>query len=241
MRTMAYLERTRTATALTAVAVLGLAACGGDPEPGDTTTPAPEPSSTEPTPDPSSADPSSADPTTSEPPANGASGSPSESGDPSPSAPAGVDYSTEPMQSDGFPSAVRAPAVGGELLLDEVRIGAHAGFDRIVFEHSGDGLPGWRTEYVDQPTQPGSGHDIEMAGDAYLAVYVTGLQPGMAGEEHGHTVLDTDWAGQETFIEQTITTSVFEGAASYFVSLDDVRGYSAALYDDGRLVIDFED
>ncbi|GHD02714.1 AMIN-like domain-containing (lipo)protein [Zhihengliuella salsuginis] len=214
-------------TAAAAVVVLGLAACGGDPEPGTGTTPAPEPSSTA--------------PATSEEPDPDASASPTQSGGSAASASAPAEYATDPAQSDGFPEAVRAPAEGGELLLEAVRVGSHPGYERIVFEHAGDGVPGWRTEYVDQPVQPGSGRDVEMAGDAYLAVYVTGLQPGMAGEEHGHAVLDTGWSGQETFIEQTITTGVFEGAASYFVSLDAERGYAAAMYDDGRLVIDFED
>lgn len=210
------------------VVVLFLAACGGDPEPGDGTTTPPDPSASSPT--------TSQDP---EPDPSGTpSGTPSESASTDPLVPPG-DFETADRQSEGFPSVVRPPAEGGQLLLDSVRVGDHPGYDRIVFEHSGDGLPGWRTEFVDQPVAPGSGHDIDMAGDAYLAIYVTGLRPGMAGEEHGHTVLDTEWTGQKTNIAQTVTTAVFEGAASYFVSLDAERPYSVALYDDGRLVIDF--
>ncbi|MCO1338523.1 hypothetical protein BJH93_06400 [Kocuria polaris] len=150
-------------------------------------------------------------------------------------------YDTTDRQSKGFPAAVSPPDEGQQLLLDVVRAGDHPGYDRIVFAHSGDGLPGWRTEYVDQPVAPGSGHDIAMAGDAHLAIYVTGLQPGMAGAEHGHAVIDTEWTGQKINIAQTVTTAVFEGAASYFVSLDTQRAYSVIMYDDGRLVIDFKE
>lgn len=227
--------RKLSAAAASGVVVLSLAACGG-------TDPAP---TTEPT---TSTAPADESPT--------ASGSPAASGSPEPgpssestspggetrpsssAAPAG-DYSTETRMSAGFPDPA-APALEGEkLTLDTVRVGEHASYDRIVFAHAG-GQPGWRAEYTDDPTMPGSGQDVTIDGDAVLVVYLTGLRPGMGGEDEGHTVLDTDWPGQDTVIEQTITTGVYEGAASYFIGLDEERPFAIEMYDDGRLVIDFQ-
>ncbi|MDS2172980.1 hypothetical protein Q7C18_09745 [Nesterenkonia sp. CL21] len=148
-------------------------------------------------------------------------------------------FDTEPRESAGFPDALVPPPEDEDLLLCEVRLGAHDGYDRVVFDHAGTGFPGWRTEYVDEPTQPGSGHLIEMDGDAYLAVHVTGLWPGNAGEDQGHLVMETDWAHLDTLVEGTATTIVFEGAASYYISLDQVRDYDVFAIEDGsRLVID---
>ncbi|WP_309080957.1 hypothetical protein [Zhihengliuella sp.] len=219
--------------ALTAAAalVLALAACtpgGTEPEPTEGSAPAtgdaspPAPSRTA-SPDPSASASSETGP-----------GGTDES-----AALSDGDYGTGAVESDGFPDALEAPGEGAELLLEDVRVGVHDGFDRIVFDHTDGALPGYRVEYVEEPTEPGSGQPLEMAGSAYLAVHVTGLRPGMAGEEHGHTVLDKAWTGTSDVFQETVTTSVFEGASSYYVSLDEERGFSARMIEDGsRLVID---
>ena len=55
--------------------------------------------------------------------------------------------------------------------LVDVRIGRHEGFDRVVFAFRGNGVPGFRVEYVNPPiTEDGSGEVVEVDGDAFLFV-----------------------------------------------------------------------
>ncbi len=61
-----------------------------------------------------------------------------------------------------------------ELVLTDVRVGEHEGFDRIVLEFSGTGTPGWAVDYVDEAVLDGSGEAVTLAGDAFLDVYASG-------------------------------------------------------------------
>ena len=59
-------------------------------------------------------------------------------------------------------------------LLRDVRTARHEGFDRVVFEFEGNGVPGYHVEYVDRPVrQCGSGEPVPVAGDAWLQVRIT--------------------------------------------------------------------
>jgi hypothetical protein len=50
-------------------------------------------------------------------------------------------------------------------------VGQHEGYDRVVFQFRGDGLPGYRIEYVDPPLkEDGSGDPVDIAGNAFLVV-----------------------------------------------------------------------
>ncbi|MDZ5077548.1 hypothetical protein [Nesterenkonia sp. HG001] len=148
-------------------------------------------------------------------------------------------FGTQTRQSEGFPDTLLPPSDGDTLLLSEVRLGAHDGYDRVVFDHDDAGLPGWHAEYVDEPTEPGSGHAIDMEGDAWLAISVTGLSPGNAGEDQGHLVMQTDWPQEDTIVEGTATTFAYEAAASYYIALEDVHDFDVFTTEDGsRLVVD---
>lgn len=64
-------------------------------------------------------------------------------------------------------AATPAPPV---VLLSEVRIGRHAGYDRVVFEFEG-ALPGYRVRYVQPPIlADGSGLPVAIEGSAFLEV-----------------------------------------------------------------------
>jgi hypothetical protein len=84
----------------------------------------------------------------------------------------------EEAGSTPFPGDTRADvaeAVDPDgLTVTAVRAAAHEGFDRVVFELSGSGTPGWSVEYVDAPSAQGSGAAIDVPGSAYLAVTLQG-------------------------------------------------------------------
>jgi hypothetical protein len=85
---------------------------------------------------------------------------------------------TEEAGSTPFPGDTRADvaeAVDPDgLTVTAVRAAAHEGFDRVVFELSGSGTPGWSVEYVDAPSAQGSGAAIDVPGAAYLGVSLQG-------------------------------------------------------------------
>lgn len=85
---------------------------------------------------------------------------------------------TEETEGTPFPGDTQADVADAVdpdgLTVTAVRAASHEGFDRVVFELSGSGTPGWRVEYVDAPTAQGSGAAIDVPGAAYLAVSLQG-------------------------------------------------------------------
>lgn len=152
----------RTAAVLLAIALAGsLAACSDDAEDRP---PAPQagtqpPATTQPTAEPTAAPPATS-PATSAPPAS----------------PTATDEAAAPVP---FPADTQVDVqepTGGPLSVTAVRVARQDGYDRVVFELDGRsaGEPGWRVEYVTDPTQQGSGDPVEVTGEAVLSVTITG-------------------------------------------------------------------
>lgn len=77
----------------------------------------------------------------------------------------------------------RAAGRGNVATLTALRFAKHDGFDRVVFEFDGNGLPARHVEYVDRPVRRcGSGDPTELAGDAWLSV---SFEPASAHSESG--------------------------------------------------------
>ncbi|MFI9487303.1 hypothetical protein ACIG47_13015 [Promicromonospora sp. NPDC052451] len=207
-------------TALTAaVAALLLAGCTGTTGPDrgtDASEPAPVasvPPSDDGTPDDSEPDGGTSD--------DGA-GAPDD-GTPDPTASATETAAGPPFAADTRPDTAE-PTGEGETFLSvtDVRVARHDGYDRVVFDldGTGSGRPGWRVEYVDEATDDGSGHAVQVDGDAILRVSLSG------------TAAPTD-SGVEEFsgdrIEPEDTESVdkvvyrywFEGYTTAFLGIDE--------------------
>ncbi|MEV0892601.1 hypothetical protein [Promicromonospora sp. NPDC050262] len=226
----------RTALMVAACAALLLAGCTGAQG-----TNGPELTNTSPVP---VSPGSEADPTSSP-----SSGESDEDGDdeagddaPEPSASA-----TETEPGPAFPADTKPdtaePSGEGETFLSvtDVRVAAHDGYDRVVFDldGTGSGKPGWRVEYVDQATDDGSGDAVRVDGDAILRVSLSG------------TAIPTD-SGVEEFsgdrIEPADTESIdeivyrywFEGYTTAFIGVDDAeRPFRVFLLEDPmRVVVD---
>lgn len=99
---------------------------------------------------------------------------------PSPTAPvvvAPTDTPTSPAPA--FPADtdpdVEPAGGGGALLFTDIRVGRQDGFDRVVWEFAGDGLPGWRVSYVENPEREFSGEPVDLLGAATLGVFIQGV------------------------------------------------------------------
>ena len=132
--------------------------------------------------------------------------------------------SEEEGEQDGeappFPSEVGADqqAASGDALVTvtDIRTGGHDGFDRVVFEVDGEGLPGWDVRYVDDPVEQGSGNAVEVAGDAVLQVTVTGVgYPFDTGVEQFDP--DGPVPGPGTAVTEVVLGPTFEGTTEAFV------------------------
>lgn len=121
-----------------------------------------------------------------------------------------------------------------------LRIGDHDGFDRVVYELGGTGIPGWTVRYVDLAVQDGSGEVIPISGNAVLEVLITGsgypFDTGVA-EYDGPNPLPGD--GTELVTEARIS-GVFEGTTQSFIGLEsgDHPFTVSTLSNPTRLVVD---
>ncbi|MFE7800527.1 hypothetical protein [Nocardia sp. NPDC057440] len=132
------------------------------------------------------------------------------------------------------------PSGDAGLTVTDIRIGHQPGFDRVVYELGGVGIPGWIVQYADRAVQDGSGKIIEVAGRSILEVQITGsAYPFDSGV--------TPYAGPDPATDPSAPTvagvyqsGVFEGATQSFIGVDaDRPPFSVTtLTSPTRLVID---
>ncbi|MGJ9406316.1 hypothetical protein ACHABQ_08340 [Nesterenkonia aurantiaca] len=151
---------------------------------------------------------------------------------------ASLDFRTDAQESEGFPAEFTRGEDPNHLI--DVRSGVHEGYDRVVFEYAGDGVPSWRGEYTDSAAELGRGEPIEVAGDHILEINVNG--PSWAPEDPPEDELpsqeyyerDTGGAFEEIFIQ-----GPFEAHSQYLIGLDQERPFQVQLLEDPtRLVVD---
>ena len=102
--------------------------------------------------------------------------------------------------------------------MTKIRTGDFAGKDRVVFELAGRGTPRYSVNYVDAPTQQGSGFPIEVGGDSFLEVtlldQILPTETDLAGLPVG-TVATTAAPG----VAGVVFASLFEGQAQSVIGL----------------------
>jgi len=120
-----------------------------------------------------------------------------------------------------FPSTTdpqtTAPSSAAAVTVRDIRLAHHDGFDRVVFEFGGTGMPGWDVRYVDAASSQGSGEPVDVAGDAILQVSLTGVgYPYATGvtEYSSRTPLTADGTDAVTEVAYDAT---LEGTATAFV------------------------
>ena len=155
----------------------------------------------------------------------------------------GTGDSAESLEPIG-PAATAKVAVdasGPPVVLTDVRLGAHPGFDRVVFHLGGDGSAGYRVGYTDDPRSQASGESVPVPGDAALAVTLTNLllpadaPPGLQ-----------PWEGPEqlriagtTTLQALVTDGLFEGRYTFLAGLEQRQSFAVARLDDPqRIVVD---
>lgn len=130
---------------------------------------------------------------------------------------------------------------GAPVVITDVRLGAHPGFDRIVFEVAGEGEAGWRIGYTDDPRAQGSGAPIDVPGDAVLGMTLTNIAlPGDAPDG----VQPWDGPDQQqvpgaTTLRALVEDTLYEGQYTFFAGLDAQRPFAVSrLSSPQRIVVD---
>jgi hypothetical protein len=170
-----------------------------------------------------------------------------------PPTPAGAD--TTPAAAPGTPAAPAAGTpqenwtagttdqvrtVPRPVVLDDVRVGLNAGFDRVVLEFLGGTVPGYRVEYVDRPVRHcGSGDPVRLAGDAWLAITLRGTQ---AHDEQGQaTVSPRERRLQMPILKEYEFSCDFEGEVQVVLGVSSPNRYRVIeLQNPTRLIIDVQ-
>lgn len=156
-------------------------------------------------------------------PSSGPSPAPSPVPSPSPPAPAPAPAETEepqpaeaPFQADRTRDTAEPQ---GRLSVVDLRFGRHEGYDRVVLELAGDGVPGWFAEYVDEPRNQGRGNRADVEGKTFLEVMVQSVRyPAEEGaqEYRGPDSIDPATAG---VVAEVQTGPLYEGYQQLFVGL----------------------
>lgn len=159
-----------------------------------------------------------------------------EATDDGPTAPPAVgddDASTADRQQD--------PAGASDLVLADVRVGVHAGFDRVTLEFSGDGQAGWFTELGDQAIEHGKGREFDVAGGAVLTVFANMLQfpPDIADGTSQWDGEPVAAPGDAQVLTEIVSANWFEGQHQLFLGLNEPVPYRIGRLDGPeRIVID---
>ncbi|HEU4812431.1 MAG TPA: hypothetical protein VFT00_09855 [Nocardioides sp.] len=126
-----------------------------------------------------------------------------------------------------------------DLVLVDVRVGEHEGFDRIVLEFAGTGIPGWAVNYVDEAVLDGSGEAVALGGEAVLDIYASGTTyPGPEEDYYGGpTQFEPENGGN---VSDVYVAGTFEGDTQVLAGIDGDRVPFRvfALADPSRLVVD---
>lgn len=227
-----------------AAAALMLVSCTGadepDQQPAPTGTPVPSPSLAQT--ETQSPEPSQAPSTATSESTAGATSEAEQGVPPQPEAPLPSEEPTDeaPFVAD-LETDTQQASEDARLSPTGMRFGVHGDFDRLVIDLSGSGRPGWTAEYTETPIQQGSGREVDLAGNAALAIQIDGV---MLPTEEGAE----PWEGPEELsprsagvVEQVIHGPLFEGTQQIFVGLTSAEPFRVfALEDPTRVVIDVQ-
>jgi hypothetical protein len=132
----------------------------------------------------------------------------------------------------------KGPSDRGIALLTDVRAARHPGFDRVVLEFSGSGLPGYHVEYVDSPVRRcGSGETTPIRGDGWLEVR---MAPAAAHDAAGQaTIAERERLLDLPVVRELELTCDFEEVVTWVLGAASPNRYRVLeLTDPPRLAVD---
>jgi hypothetical protein len=152
----------------------------------------------------------------------------------------------DPLEGAGTGVVVGQTTAKGVALLERVAAGRHEGYDRVVFQFQGEGLPGYRVEYVEPPLkEDGSGNPVEVKGNAVVLVR---LEPASGFDLNtgegvmvykGPKRIEGSESGTSV-VQELVRTGDFEAVLSWAVGLQDRVDFRVrTATSPARLIVDF--
>jgi len=118
----------------------------------------------------------------------------------------------------GSATQTHEPSGPEDLVVEDIQVGTHDGFDRVVFVMTGENWPGYTAEFVDQAVQDGSGFVHDTGDDKVLLLRLNGMAMPMdvprASEFTGSPVI-----GGGNVVNQVIYDNWFEGEVRSFITI----------------------
>jgi hypothetical protein len=153
---------------------------------------------------------------------------------------AGASEPTEDLPAFACVPSVPVASTTDRAQITDVRVGTHAGYDRVVFEFA-SGIPDALIEGVLPPLyEDGSGLEMDVAGTAFLKVTMHGAS--RVSPEGGITYDgSTDFKPSFDQLVELIEGGDFEAVSTWYLGLNSRDCYRVfTLADPFRLVIDVE-
>ena len=129
-------------------------------------------------------------------------------------------------------------ANAAQALLQDVRTGKNAGYDRIVFEFAGTALPGYEVRYVQAARDCAPGSPVTTAGPAQIQIT---LRPAAAHDTNGKTTFAPKVvaAGFDSMKEAKVTCD-FEGVVGWVVGTAEKPFRVIELLNPPRIAVDIQ-
>lgn len=124
-------------------------------------------------------------------------------------------------------------------IVQEVRTARHDDFERIVFEFSGSGIPGFHIEYVDEPVREcGSGNPVYLPGDGWLMIKFLSARMHKNGSS---TVPERDFKPDHPILLRLTTVCDFENYVTWIASVATPNKFQVlTLENPPRLIVDIK-
>ena len=152
----------------------------------------------------------------------------------------------DPLEGAGTTIVVGTTTAKAIALLERVAVGRHEGYDRVVFQFRGEGVPAYRVQYMEPPLkEDGSGNPVDVAGNAFVVVRMEPASGFDLNTGEGTLVykgpkrIDGSAAGTSV-VQEVVRTGDFEAVLSWAIGLEakvDFRVTTAA--SPSRLIVDF--
>lgn len=136
---------------------------------------------------------------------------------------------------------VRIPAqAASELVIQDVRAGTHDGFDRVVFEYAGQGLPGVIAGYNPEPRQQASGYPLDVPGTAFFELMIQGTPMMLMSPREDLIGVGPVGVGAGNVVN-VVHGGVFEADTQYVIGLNEQKPYNVYILENPpRVVVDFQ-
>jgi len=153
---------------------------------------------------------------------------------------------TDPLAGADTTPVSAAATANDTALLERLAVGRHEGFDRIVFQFRGDGLPGYRAEYATPPfAEDGSGNPISVDGNAFVVVRMEPASGFDLSTGEGVMVYKgpkrlQGSATGASLVKEVVRTGDFEAVLTWTIGLDaKVPFLVTTTSSPARLIVDF--